>query len=204
MWAAQEILPGLWRWSAPHPDWRPARPGSADDWEQMVGSVLFEPADSVAVIDPLIPRQDEEEFLAWLDRRVGDRPVSVLTTVRWHRRDREAVAARYRRQTRHAWNAVPAGVVPMALRGAGEIVYWLPDAATLVPGDRILGDGSGGLRLPPESWLGRVRVDRRGLADLLRPLLELPFERVLVSHGEPVLECARAALERAIAEASRS
>jgi hypothetical protein len=33
----------------------------------------------------------------------------------------------------------------------------------------------------------------------LRPLLELPVERVLVTHGEPVLKDARAALEQALA-----
>jgi hypothetical protein len=46
-----------------------------------------------------------------------------------------------------------------------------------------------------------VHVNRPGLAELLRPLVDLPIERVLVSHGEPVLRGARAALVRAIAEA---
>lgn len=45
------------------------------------------------------------------------------------------------------------------------------------------------------------RVDRVGLAGLMRPLLELAIERVLVSHGEPVLGDGRAALAHAIAEA---
>jgi hypothetical protein len=35
----------------------------------------------------------------------------------------------------------------------------------------------------------------------MRPLLELPIERVLVSHGEPVLRGGHGALARAIAEA---
>jgi hypothetical protein len=35
-----------------------------------------------------------------------------------------------------------------------------------------------------------------GLRELLRPLLELPVERVLVSHGEPVLRDGHAALRR--------
>ena len=41
--------------------------------------------------------------------------------------------------------------------------------------------------LCPESWLYWVRVDRNGLRVLLEPLLDLPIERVLVSHGDPVL-----------------
>jgi hypothetical protein len=53
----------------------------------------------------------------------------------------------------------------------------------------------------PQSWLKSVRADRADVAALMRPLLELPIERVLVSHGEPVLRWGHAALERAIAEA---
>ena len=59
----------------------------------------------------------------------------------------------------------------------------------------------GGLRLCPESWLRDERVDRAGLAELLWPLVELPIERVLVSHGAPVLHDGRAAIARAVAEA---
>jgi hypothetical protein len=47
-----------------------------------------------------------------------------------------------------------------------------------------------------------VQVDRAGLGLLMRPLLELPIERVLVSHGEPVLHDGRAALARALTETS--
>lgn len=197
-----EIVPGLLRWTAPHPDWNPqAAPGSSDDWGQYVGSVLYEVAETVVLIDPLLPAEDRSGFLRWLDERVEARPVSILTTIRWHRRDREELAERYASSSSRAWNAVPRGVEPRPLRGAGETMYWLPGVATLVPGDRLLGAPGGGLELCPESWLGRVHVDRAGLAELLRSLVELPIERVLVSHGEPVLHGGAAALVRAIAEA---
>lgn len=198
-----EIVPGLLRWTAPHPDWNPqAAPGSADDWEREVGSVLYETPDTVVLIDPLLPSEDRIGFLRWLDERVGARPVSILTTIRWHRRDREELAERYESNTSpRAWNAVPRGVDPRPLRGAGETMFWLPAVATLVPGDRLLGAPGGGLRVCPQSWLGAVHVNRPGLTELLRPLVELPLERVLVSHGEPVLHDGRAALVRAIAEA---
>jgi hypothetical protein len=197
-----EIVPGLARWTAPHPDWNPdAARGSSGDWEQSVGSVLYEMPDAVALIDPLLPSEDRAEFLRWLDERIAARPVSILTTIRWHRRDREELAERYRRSTARAWNAVPPGITQRPLRGAGETMFWLPAVAALVPGDRLIGAPGGGLQLCPESWLDQVTVDRRGLARLLRPLVELPLERVLVSHGEPVLRDGRAALARAIAEA---
>lgn len=173
-----EIAPGLWRWTARHPDWNPrAARGSAEDWEQMVGSVLYELPDAVALIDPLLPADGRAQFLHWLDERIAARPVGILTTIRWHRRDRDELAEHYRASTSpRAWNAVPAGVEPRPLRGAGETLFWLPAVAG-------------------------AQVDRSGLARLMRPLLELAIERVLVSHGEPVLRDGRAALARAIAEA---
>jgi hypothetical protein len=70
-----------------------------------------------------------------------------------------------------------------------------------VAGDRLIVTEDEGLQLCPQSWLEDVHVNRPGLADLLAPLLELPIERVLVSHGEPVLHDGRAALARAIAAA---
>ena len=62
-------------------------------------------------------------------------------------------------------------------------------------------EAGGRLGADGESWLDGESVDRAGLAGLLAPLLDLPVERVLVSHGEPVLERAHAALAGAIGEA---
>ncbi|HEX4465911.1 MAG TPA: hypothetical protein VH025_01870 [Solirubrobacteraceae bacterium] len=199
---AVEIAPGLLRWTAPHPDWNPhAEPGSSGDWDRHVGSVLFETGDTVVLIDPLLPVEDRAAFLSWLDARIGARPVSILTTIRWHRRDRQELAARYKSNTSRAWNAVPPGVEPRPLRGAGETMYWLPAVSSLVAGDRLIGGPGGRLEVSPQSWLSDVHVNRAGLVELLRTLLELPIERVLVSHGEPVLHDGSAALVRAIAEA---
>jgi hypothetical protein len=167
----------------------------------MVGSALYEATDTVAIFDPILPDDGREEFLRWLDERVARRPVSVLTTIRWHRRDREQVAERYSANSSRAWNALPAGVEERPLRGAGETMFWLPGVASLVAGDRLLGDDAGGLRVCPESWLSRVRVDRAGVAHLMLALLDLPIERVVVSHGDPVLHDGRAALARAIEQA---
>jgi hypothetical protein len=201
--AVFEIAPGLVRWTASHPDWRPGgEPGSPSDWPQEVGSVLYELGEAVVLIDPLLPGDGRDQLLAWLDARIGERPVSILTTNRWHRRDREQLAERYSGRSPTAWNAVPRGVTPKPLRGAGETLYWLVDAVALVAGDRLLGDSRGGLQVCPQSWLAQVAVDRRGLALMMNGLLELPIERVLVSHGEPVLTDGRAALAHALAEAT--
>jgi hypothetical protein len=200
--ALTEIAPGLLRWSAPHPEWNPhATPGSSGDWDPMVGSVLYELPDAVALIDPLLPSEGRERFLAWLDERIAARPVTILTTIRWHRRDRKVLAERYRANTTRVWNYVPPGVEQRPLRGAGETLFWLPAVATLIAGDRLIGAEGGALRVCPQSWLEDVRANRADVAGLMRPLLEMPIERVLVSHGEPTLHEGHAALARAIAEA---
>ena len=86
----------------------------------------------------------------------------------------------------------------MPIRRAGETMFWLPRAQALVPGDRLPGDDRGGLRLCPDSWLRYLPITRDDLRDALRPLVDLPVELVLVSHGEPVLHDGRSALERAL------
>jgi hypothetical protein len=65
-----------------------------------------------------------------------------------------------------------------------------------VPGDRLIGDGRGGLRMCPQSWL---ELPLAALREELRPLRDLPLDRVLVSHGEPVLSGAPEALRAALA-----
>jgi hypothetical protein len=200
-----ELAPGLCRWMAPYPDWRPPElEGGADGWNREVGSVLFEAGETVVLFDPLLPGDGRAGFLDWLDARVAGRAVTILTTIHWHSRDREQLAARYGANSERAWNAVPPGVEPKPLRGAGETDYWLPAVAALVFGDRLIGDEDGGAQLCPEGWLHEVRVDRAGLARLMRPLIELPVERLLVSHGRPVLRDGRAILARAIRAAQQS
>ena len=201
-----ELRRGLWRWTARHPEWRAgAQPGSPDDWPPDVGCVAYEADDALAVVDPLVPAGREEEFWAELDALAGRRGrVCVLTTIRWHRRSRNAFVARYGAATSRARATLPAGVETRPIRGAGETMVWLPEHDALVPGDRLLGGDGGRLEVCPDSWLryldtGITRVE---LAEALRPLLELPIEMVLVSHGPPVLRRGREALARALDDAA--
>ena len=92
----RELRPGLFRWTAIHPEWRPdARPDSPADWPQSVGSVLVDTAQATVFIDPLIG--DNGPSWQWFDRHVSERalPVLVLTTIGFHRRSRDDIAARY-------------------------------------------------------------------------------------------------------------
>jgi hypothetical protein len=181
-----QIAPNLWRWTAPHPEW-PSKvsPDSSGYWPQDVGSILYTTDESAVFIDPQLP-PDEGEFWIWADRQVKDRQVHVLTTIHWHRRSRDQVAARYRASTSRAKSNLPRGVESFMLRRAGETVFWLPGPRALVPGDRILGAADGGLRVCPQSWLNPGMTVTK-LKQLLGPLQELPIEHVLVSHGEPVI-----------------
>jgi hypothetical protein len=80
-------------------------------------------------------------------------------------------------------------------------MVWLPAVRALIPGDRLLGDEAGGLRLCPDSWLRYLPSGMRQpeLRQALRALLDLPAELVLVSHGEPLLANGREAIARALA-----
>jgi glyoxylase-like metal-dependent hydrolase (beta-lactamase superfamily II) len=76
-------------------------------------------------------------------------------------------------------------------------VYWISRHGALVPGDVLLGDEAGGVRLCPDSWLPGTKT-QADLAASLEPLLDLPLERILLSHGTPVLASAKAALSKAL------
>jgi hypothetical protein len=129
----------------------------------------------------------------------------VLTTVRWHSRSRAHVVARYRASVSRARSALAPGIVPFRIKGAEETIFWLPRARTLIPGDRIIGSESGGLRVCPQSWLDYLHsgITVADVQVALRPLLGLSIERVLVSHGHPVLTGGRRALDRALDSATR-
>ena len=187
-----EIAPGLHRWTAWH-----------DHWEEDVGSLAVETNDGPVFIDPIDPPAE-----------LGT-PDHVLVTVYWHGRTTGDVGARrVWASTRsaqplrnrkisvtdpfRAGDDLPGGIRALQTARAAEVVYWLPEHRAVVAGDVLLGAGAkprattDALRLCPEGWLGKRTHEE--LRDTLRPLLELPVERVLVSHGEPLLSDGKRAL----------
>lgn len=194
----QQIAEGLWRWTAQHPDWDAEADGVSD---RLVGSVLYAGGDATVLIDPLVVPEDAGDAWAPLDRIVQERglPVVVLTTIAFHARSRDAAVRRYGGRAADDDEQLPVGVEALPFPAAAETMYWLPAVAALVPGDRLL-NLDDGLRPSPPSWTGLMPrpLEAHELADVLRPLLDLPVERVLVSHGTPVLTGAREALARGI------
>lgn len=196
----EELRPGLWRWTAPHPEW-----DHAEHWGPEVGSVYAELPGAVVIVDPLVPADEEERFWTALDRdveRVG-LPVHVLLTVHWHERSVTPVLDRYQAQL---WRpeeqgALPAGVRTEIFKGSDwvEAVFFLEPQRALVAGDLLIGS-NGGIELPV-GWFPKGERDwaERELKPELRKRLEaLPIELVVVSHGDPVLEAGAAALRRAL------
>jgi hypothetical protein len=206
-----ELAPGLHRWTARHPDADPSpTPGSPADWGPDVGCVAYEAPDALVLVDPLVP-DDRPDLLDALDALVrrggrlrrGRRPriVEIVTTIEFHRRSRDELALRYFTDALDSSRTMfPQGLEAVPIQGAGETIVWIPEHRALVPGDRLLGDDAGGLRLCPESWLRYLPSSMRHpeLCEALRPLLDLPVEMVVVSHGEPVLSGGREAIARAL------
>jgi hypothetical protein len=189
----REIAPGLHHWTAPHPDWDPeGEPGGPADWPEQVGCTLY----GNVFIDPMVP----DDLWPALDGLVTG-PVVVLTTIRFHGRSRDAVLERYDGAKVRYDAPMPEGVQAFPIEGFGETIYWLPGPRALVPGDLLIGDGAGGIRMCPESWLRGYLPEGAGVAELreaLQPLCELPVEHVLASHWSAVIGGGHAALERAL------
>jgi hypothetical protein len=200
--ALRELRPGLYRWTARHPDAEAdPQPGSPADWGPDVGSVAYAARDALVLVDPLVP-PDRSDLARELDElvRSHSRPVVILTTLQFHRRSREELVARYGASTSRAKKSLPEGVETIQIRGAGETMVWLPEHRALIPGDRLLGGDCGGVRLCPESWLRYLpsKMSQAQLRKALQPLLELQVDMVLVSHGEPVLSGGGEAVVRAL------
>ena len=189
-----ELSPGLWRWTARHPAWTPADEG---EWDPDVGCVYCELDGAIVTIDPLVPSEPGERDRFWraLDRdveRLGA-PV-VLVTNTDHVRSEAEIVERYGEAGRSLDDLPGLAAFPTARHG--EIVYWLEPYRALVPGDILLGAADGGVRVCPDDWL--EGADRAAVWASLQPLLELPVDLVLVSHGAPVLSGGREALARAL------
>lgn len=207
------IAPGLWRWTGYH-----------EEWKENVGCVYCETRDGVVLIDPLVPPEDADRFWLALDRDLAqvEGPVHVLVTVFWHTRSTAAMVERYsarvwansrgraaieRRAGRvtdgfRPGDELPGGIVALGTARAAEVVYWLPEHRSVVPGDVLIGDGKGGIRICPKSWLPENSSPAK-LAASLAPLLDLPVERVLLSHGDPLLAGGKRALAAALEVPSR-
>ena len=190
---------GLWIWRLDHPDWHPEA-----GWEPPVTSTCVESDGEVALLDPIAPPEQSE---AW--KRLDANPPTLVVILKPdHVRDVDLFVRRYDARAfgpylfwpgdRHEaeiegiepGTELPGGLVALYDgRGRNETPLWLPEQRALVFADALT-ERDGELRVWGTPWHEeRVRP-------ALRALLDLPFEHVIVSHGEPVHD--RGAYERAL------
>jgi hypothetical protein len=213
--APEQLTKGLWRWTERHPEWHPGEFG------REVACFAAQAGDEALLIDPLLPG-DPEPVLDLVDEILTDR-LTILVTIPYHVRSAEEIWRRYRKQAEttirgHAAAAkrlddrsgfreidpaaeLPGGVTAHRIGKPRrqETPLHLPSHGALVFGDAVA-EVDGRLRV----WSDRKvddKVDRfyrERFNPTLEPLLDLDFERVLVTHGQPVMKDGPRALRSAL------
>ena len=195
-----DVAAGLWIWRLSYPDWH-----EGAGWPEIVTSTCVESGGEVAVLDPLAPPEGSE---VW--QRLEARPPTMAVVLKPdHVRDVDQIVGRYGARAFGPWlferqnipqaelePIEPGSELPGGLRalydgrGRNETPLWLPEQRALVFADALTAP-DGVLRVWATPWHEERAVPA------LRALLNLPFEHVIVSHGDPVHD--RAAFERALA-----
>ena len=181
----EEIAPGLWWWTGPHPDWSPEDLEDGKGWEQIVSSYALATDDGLVLIDPLLDSWED------LDRLVAEHgPPAALITILWHVRSAPQILERYddasvwahepaaewigeRTRYTNTFNVgdkLPGGVEAIHMRRIEEVAYWLPKDNSVVVGDTILGHGEGAAMCPP-TWVRKSETIEPA-RDAVRQLLE--------------------------------
>jgi glyoxylase-like metal-dependent hydrolase (beta-lactamase superfamily II) len=185
-------------WLSPHPDWEPG-----EDWPQEVPVVRYETEDEVALIDPFPPPDGDFE--------PRGKPVKVLLTQPAHYRGTADFVERYgasvwvppraewrKRPNPATTNELPRGIEAIELDGEPhQVLFWIREHATLVSGDVLSGRG------------GRLHVfvdeaERDPLLASLERIADLPIERVIIPHGDPVPVEGAARIRAAVADARQN
>jgi glyoxylase-like metal-dependent hydrolase (beta-lactamase superfamily II) len=218
----RELRQGLWHWQAPHRDWRPSEPWdknvssyAIDDGEQLL---LFDPLgvpseiealaadrdtaivltapwherDSESLVERLgapvyTPLPDSAEYLMESYGVTAEQAGEGSPDVVWLLREGKGEARVY-----SSGDRLPFGADVFQGHKPNDTVHWIESQRTVISGDTLVDFGQG-LEIN-ERWL-RPGMTREQIAEPLRPLLELPVEHVLATHGGPF---DRAALESAL------
>jgi len=215
-----EIAPGIWRWTARHPEWH-----TRVEWGHEVACFALA-GEGLVLVDPQLPPPDaptRSEIDGALERlaRKASR-LDIMITIPYHTRSAEELLRRYRDDLPttlwgHAACAKrftdaatvlheiePGGqagevatALPIGKPRRQEMPLYFPRQRALAFGDTVIGiDGVLRVWQPapftPDWYEG-------AFVPTLRPLLDLDVERVLVTHGPAVLHDGRRALADALA-----
>ena len=218
----RELRQGLWHWEAPHPEWRSTEPWSEnvssyaiDDGERLL---LFDPLavpseieeraagretaivltapwherDAQSLVERLgvpvyTPRPDTAEDLMRTYGITAEQAGDGSPDVVWLLKEGIGEAHLYA-----AGERLDVGVEAFPGQKPNDMVLWIESHRAVVAGD-TLADFGQGPQINPR-WLS-ADVTREQVVEGLRPLLALPVEHLLETHGGPY---DRAALERAL------
>jgi glyoxylase-like metal-dependent hydrolase (beta-lactamase superfamily II) len=197
----RDVAPGLWIWRVDYPGWTPEA-----GWPRAVTSTCVESGGEVAVLDPMAPG-DAEAGEVWA--RFDALPPTIAVILKPdHVRDVDLFVGRYgvrafgpslfwrtnipetELEPIEPGSELPGGLVALHDgRGRAETPLWLPEQRALVFADALTAP-DGELLVWATPW------HEERVLPALRALLDLPFEHVIVSHGDPVHD--RPAYERAL------
>jgi glyoxylase-like metal-dependent hydrolase (beta-lactamase superfamily II) len=195
-----DVAPGLWVWQEDYAGWTPG-----NGWINPLNSTCVEADGEIVIVDPIAPADDASEAWARLDAH----PPAVIAVLKPdHVRDVDRFAKRYQARAYGPYlfnrddipetdleGIEPGTVLPGGLvtlydgRGRNETPLWVPQHQTLIFADALTAP-EGDLRIWSTPW----HTER--VLPALRALLDLPFQRVIVSHGKPVHD--RTVFEKAL------
>jgi glyoxylase-like metal-dependent hydrolase (beta-lactamase superfamily II) len=219
----RELRSGLWHWQAPHPGWRDTEPWDKNVSSYAIADegrlLLFDPLDVPAELEDLAagretaivltapwherdaeslverlgapvytPLPDSAQFLMDTYGLTAEQAGDGSPDVVWLLREGKGEARPYA-----AGDRLPFGAEVFPGHKANDTVLWVESRRAVISGDTLVDFGQG-LEIN-ERWLP-PGYTREQVAAGLRPLLDLPVEHVLATHGGPF---DRAALERALA-----
>ena len=196
----RDVADGLWLWRQPHPAWR-----EGNDWIPEVASFAVTSGGARILLDPLAPPPGARA--AW-ERIEALDPDTLVVLKPDHVRDVDLFVRWYGARAYGPWlfwsddvpktelePIEPGSTLPGGLRalddgrGRMETPLYLPEQRALVFADGMTAP-DGVLRVWGTPW------HEQRVLPALRDLLRLPFEHVIVSHGEPVHD--RPAFEAAL------
>jgi glyoxylase-like metal-dependent hydrolase (beta-lactamase superfamily II) len=197
----REVRAGVWHWEARHPEWN-----ERQWWGPLVSSYVIDDGARLVVFDPLAPPPE-------LEKLVEERDPAIVLTCPWHRRDAEVLANRYGAPLYvpppdegdpapvdgtvfREGDRLPVGVEAFPGMEPNDLVLWVESHGALVAGDTLQDRGDGLQFLGDLANNVPGNVDVEEIRERMQPLLALPVEVVLLTHGAPA---DKAALERALA-----
>jgi hypothetical protein len=217
-----KLADGLWRWTARHPEWHPGEFGA------QVASFALQAGDEAILVDPLLPEPgpggapDAEPVLDLIED-ILDKRLSILITVPYHVRSSEEIRRRFKSKAETTiWghpacakrlddtagfkelgpeDDLPAGVTAhhIGKPRRHEMPLHLPSHKALAFGDAVAEvDGRLVVWASAKVDAKIERFHRERFNPTLEALLDLDFERVLVTHGQPIRKGGKAALRDAL------